>query len=163
MHLTVEQMWRAFAAQQPDVQEQEVPQAWHFCDNENDADECARLVLSGRKRATAPSLWSFEQTGEPLPEPGDLNIVTNWKGFAACIIRTTQVQILAFNAVTAWHADMEGEGDGSLAWWRDAHWAYYQRESQESGRAPEPDMPIVFQCFERIFPLDVDEAVRAAD
>lgn len=156
MHPSIERMWGAFVAQQSALLEADPPQAWHFCDNEKDADACARLVLSGMKRATSPSLWSFEQAGEPLPEPGDLNIVTDWNGHAVCVIRTTGVQVLPFSAATAWHASMEGEGDGSLAWWRDAHWAYYQREREGSGDVPGPDMPIVFQVFERVFPLDVN-------
>ncbi|MEM6509402.1 MAG: hypothetical protein AAF644_07920 [Pseudomonadota bacterium] len=31
--------------------------SWHFCDNEQDANDCALLVLNGVKQATTPSLY----------------------------------------------------------------------------------------------------------
>jgi uncharacterized protein YhfF len=113
-----------------------LPPIWHFCDNELDADACAGLVLSGRKRATAPSLWFFELHGFAPPSVGNLDIVTNWKGIAQCIIRTTAVLIVRFRDVTAEHALLEGEGDGSLESWRAVHWSYYQRELKGNACLP---------------------------
>lgn len=86
----------------------DAPPAWYFCDNETDANECAQLVVRDTKRATSPSLWSFEASGEALPRIGDLNIVTDWNGKALCIIRTTNVQILPLNEVTEVHASEKG-------------------------------------------------------
>lgn len=146
-------MWDAFLADAvPPHHLGQAVSSWHFCDNPHDADECARLVASGRKRATAPSLWSFDSQGEPLPRAGDLHVVTNWAGVAQCIIRVTGVEIVPFHAITQEHAQAEGEGDGSLAWWREAHWAYYHRELHGTAFQPRPDMPIVFERFECVFP-----------
>ncbi len=158
MHPSVKLMWETYLALLPQAPAGSIdaPAAWHFCDNEADANECAQLVLTGLKRATSPSLWSFESSGEALPTVGDLNIVTDWSGQAICIIRTRKVQTLAFNEITELHARIEGEGDGSLDWWCRTHWPYYHRELEGTGHAPERDMPIVFQEFERIFPEDAD-------
>jgi uncharacterized protein YhfF len=129
-----------------------IPEAWHFCDNERDADACVGLVLAGRKRATAPSLWFFEQHGLAPPSVGNLDIITNWAGIAQCIIRTTAVHIARFRDVTEEHARLEGEGDGSLESWRTIHWAYYQRELKDTKYEPTEDMPIICQHFEVVFP-----------
>lgn len=43
---------------------------FHFCDNQKDADICAQLVASGRKRATAPSVAEFELAGDVPPLAG---------------------------------------------------------------------------------------------
>ncbi|MFC4728399.1 ASCH domain-containing protein [Coralloluteibacterium thermophilus] len=147
-------MWADYAAGHPEPAALAAapPPAWHFCDNEADADTCARLVLAGVKRATSPSLWSFESSGGALPVPGDLNIVTDWGGRAVCVIRTVGVRILRFDEITDAHAEAEGEGDGSLRWWREAHWNYYRREREGTGQEPRPDMPVVFQEFECVFP-----------
>lgn len=152
MHPSVELIWADYLAHHPQSAT-DMPPAWYFCANEADANECAQLVLAGIKRATSPSLWSFGSRNEALPKAGDLNIVTDWSGKAVCIIRTTKVQILPLDEITETHARIEGEGDGSLAWWYKAHWDYYHHELQESGLAPQPDMPIVFEEFECIFPL----------
>lgn len=145
-------LWAAYLTKSGQPDSKPVPAAWHFGDNEFDADTCASLVLAGRKRATAPSLWFFEVNGLALPSAGDLDIVTNWKGIAQCLIRTTDVQIVPFREVTAEHARLEGEGDGSLESWRTVHWAYYQRELSGTKYAPAENMPIVCQYFEVAFP-----------
>jgi uncharacterized protein YhfF len=116
MDPSVGRMWVAYLEKSLVVRAS--PPAWHFCDNQPDADTCAALVLAGRKRATAPLLWFFESRGLALPAVGDLDIVTNWDGIAQCIIRTTTVQIVRFIDVTAEQAVAEGEGDGSLEFWR---------------------------------------------
>lgn len=148
------QMWRAYLATLGETPESFSGQlsSWHFTDNPADADELVELVKRGRKTATSPSLAYFESRGEPLPRPGDLHVVTNWAGEAQCVIRTTDVSIVPFGDITAEYAAIEGEGDGSLAYWREVHWRYYQRELAAFGRAPTQDMPIVCERFEVVFP-----------
>ena len=122
--------------------------AWHFCDNQADADELAELVLDGPQAATAGALWSYEAEDEPLPQAGDFSVITDWSGAARCVIRTTSVEVVAFDEVGEEFAAAEGEGDGSLAFWRDAHWAAFSRELEGTGRSPQPDMPVVCERFE---------------
>ena len=114
-------------------------------------DELAELVLAGRKRATAGSLLAYELEKEPLPKVGDLSVVTDWEGRARCVIRTTAVEVVPFDTVTPEFAATEGEGDGSLEYWRRVHWAYFTSELQGTGREPRPDMPVVCERFEVVF------------
>jgi uncharacterized protein YhfF len=67
------------------------------------------------------------------------------------LIRTSDVQVCAFDQVDARFAWDEGEGDRSLEYWRAAHWAFFSRECAELGRAPSPDMPVVLERFELLF------------
>lgn len=76
---------------------------------------------------------------------------------ARCVIRTTRVDIVPFGAVTAAHAAAEGEADGSLASWRELHWAYYHRELAGTPYAPTADMPVVCERFKVVYPLPVAE------
>jgi uncharacterized protein YhfF len=152
MKPSVYRMWadfRAAGALSPDMP---LPPVWHFCDTEKEADICAALVLAGQKRATAPSLWGLAHRGEPVPQVGDLDVVTTWDGEARAIIRTTRVEIHPFLEVSPAHATAEGEGDGSLAWWRRAHRAYYERELAGTPYTPSDDMPVVCQYFEIAYP-----------
>jgi uncharacterized protein YhfF len=152
---SVEELWAAFLEARPDLAGPETPPAaaWHFCDNQADADELAELVLAGRKRATAGALWSYEAENEPLPRPGDFSVITDWDGAAVCVIRTTGVEVVPFDEVTADFAATEGEGDASLAFWREAHWAAFSRELEDSERSPQPDMPVVCERFEVVYPV----------
>jgi len=149
---TVESLWSAFLSAHPDiVGVDDVYSAWHFCDNKSDADELAQLVVAGVKRATAGDLWSYEAEGEPLPRPGDFSVVTDWDGTARCIIRTVSVEVVAFQDVSDLFASTEGEGDGSLAYWREAHWAAFGRSLSGIGREPSLGMPVVCEVFEVVF------------
>jgi uncharacterized protein YhfF len=151
--VTIEELWTAFAAARPDLVGLETTySAWHFCDNQADADALVELVLAGRKRATTSALWTYEVEQEPVPRPGDLSVVTDWSGAGRCVIRTTTVEVVALDEVTEEFAATEGEGDGSLAYWHAAHWAAFSRELEATGRSPQPDMPVVCERFEVVFP-----------
>lgn len=147
LHPSVDRMWHDYYVVSG-LRDEPRPEAGHFCDNQRDADTCVALVLSGKKRATASSLWVYEAAGQRPPSVGDLQIVTDWKGVACCIIRITGTELIAYQDVTAEHAHAEGEGDGSLEAWRRAHWAYYERELAAIGKGPSLEMPIVFERFE---------------
>ena len=150
MHCSVEQLWARYRAANPDAPA-EAPAAFHFCDNQADADICAALVLEGLKRATAPSLAELRLAGDSIPKPGDLAIVTNWSGEAKAVIRTCSVAIRRFSEVDEDFARAEGEGDGTLSSWRTAHKAYYERVLSGTGETVDDELEIVCERFELIF------------
>jgi uncharacterized protein YhfF len=150
--------WQSFAVTRPTDPTPRFLEAFHFDDNQPSADELAALVLAGRKRATAGLLWAHSAEVRPLPRPGDLSIVTNFHGDALCVIETRQVNIVPFDKVSAEFAAVEGEGDGSLAYWRRAHEAFFARECQRLGRQPAPDMPVVCERFEVVYRADAASA-----
>jgi uncharacterized protein YhfF len=88
----------------------------------------------------------------------DLDIVTYWSGKACCAIQTTDVQIAAFSDVAPDFAAHEGEGDGSLEYWRRVHWAYYERVLGPLGREPALGMPVVCQRFEVVYRNEAPES-----
>ena len=157
---SVAAMWSAFCEAHPSLVEGHTDcSSWHFCDNQADADALVSLVLSGQKRATAGLLWSYETEGEPVPGVGDLSIVTDWSGRARCVIRTSSVELVPFDAVTPEFAAIEGEGDGSLEYWREAHQAAFGRELAAAGREFDSHALVVCQCFEVVYKAD-DIATR---
>lgn len=145
------EFWQSFVRTQGVDPTPRFLEACHFDDNEASTNELTALVLSGRKRATASLLWARESDGKRLPEPGDLSIATDFHGEPVCIIETRRVDIIPFSEVSAEFAAAEGEGDGSLAYWRRVHEAYFGRECKRIERALEPDMPIICEYFEVVF------------
>ena len=152
MHPSMTELWARYRYVNADAPT-EAPAAFHFCDNRQDADTCLALVLEGRKRATASSLAELQLAGVPVPQPGEFSIVTNWAGEARAIIRTTSVEIRRFAEVDEAFARTEGEGDGTLAWWRTAHRAYFERVLAGSGHVVDDDLEIACERFELVFPL----------
>jgi uncharacterized protein YhfF len=126
-------------------------EAFHFDDNEPTANGLAQLVLAGTKRATAGLVWSFEAQDKLPPKPGALSVVTDWQGKPLCVIETISVAIVPFEEVSEEFATTEGEGDGSLRYWREAHWAYFGRACKRIGREPSLRMPIACERFEVIY------------
>ena len=145
------EFWDTFAQTQAVDPTPRFLEAFYFDDNEPSANELAKLVFDGRKRATAALLWAYESEKKRIPEVGDISIVTDFSGFEVCVIETTQVDIVAFSGVSDEFAAVEGEGDGSLAYWRSAHEAFFGRECQRIGRKPEPNMPVVCERFQVVF------------
>lgn len=125
--------------------------AGHFDDNEESANELARLVAAGRKQATAGLLWTFDHDVRELPGAGALSVITDWLERPVCVIETTGIAIVPFDQVDAEFAAAEGEGDGSLAHWRAVHWAYFGRECARIGRAPDLRMPVVCERFRVVY------------
>ncbi len=106
------------------------------------------LIREGRKRAGTGLLWAIEADGETISNVGDIEIVLDYFNEPALVTRITQVNIMPFSEVSAEYAAIEGEGDGSLEYWRQAHWAFFSRECQRIGRQPTESMPVVCSEFE---------------
>lgn len=144
--------WQAFAAATGRGDESRFYEAFAFGDSEDMANELAELVLTGVKRATAASAWACDASGTPYPKPGDLSIVTSWQGQPLCVIETVSVELLPFDQVPQAFATAEGEGDLSLAFWRAAHRAFFERTSALIGRPFTEDMPVVCERFKLVYP-----------
>lgn len=152
--------WDAYRATLPEDQRPSAapPEAWHFCDNEADANALAALVLAGTKTATASLHWVYAAENEPVPQPGDLSIIITWDGVPQCIIETTEVRILPYNEVDPQFAYDEGEGDRSLAYWRRVHWDFFSREAAAIGREPSQTMPVVCERFRVVYVGPIGES-----
>lgn len=143
----VSSLWDAYCNSVGGIDASRFYEAFYFGDDQELADSLARLVLLGVKRATATSVWSLEVAGKRPPAVGDLSVVTDWARRPLCIIETVAVDVVPFSQVTAGFAAMEGEGDGSLAYWQDAHRQYFVRECARAGRRFTEDMPVVCEQF----------------
>lgn len=166
----------------PGVSDTVPPPAWSFGDDPRMADELLDLVLAGRKTATASALRDYEdeardrareegvadRTGDlmvdteldlALPEPGLLSILLDGSGRPRALIRITDVQVVRFGDVSAEHARAEGEGDGSLAHWRQVHQKFFAR-SAPHGEPVDEDTQVVLERFEVLVPADARRAAR---
>lgn len=146
---SIEDFWHECRAAVPDLP-LAVPEAWAFGATPAQADGLLALVRAGTKTATASSLWDYEFSGDPLPEPGLLNIILDGSGVPSALVETVSVEIVPFGQVQESHAFAEGEGDRTLTSWRDTHERYW-REHSEDPRGFEPDMPVVCERLKVIY------------
>ena len=120
-------------------------EAWAFGGN---PDKLLKLVLEGRKTATASLNSWYKEKGERRPEPGDYSVILDSKGDAYCVIQTVKVYIKSFKEVSAEHAYKEGEGDLSLAYWRKVHEEFFTDELKDEELKFSEDLEVVLEEFE---------------
>ncbi|WP_221913777.1 ASCH domain-containing protein [Streptococcus halichoeri] len=145
--MTAEELWQAYQKINPSIGDE--IDAWAFGVQ---PDLLAQLVLEGTKTATASAYELYAVDQEPLPQVGTYDVVLDGKGQAVCIIHITKVEVLPFNQVSAEHAYKEGEGDRSLAGWRQTHLDFFQPYFEEAGLVFSEQSPIVLEEFQVVYP-----------
>ena len=121
MSLAAQGFWAAFLDQVDDPSDAKLRLhgAFSIGDSEADADEGARLIVSGAKTATSSLQWEYEATGTRPPSLGALSIVMDGKGEAVCIVETTWLKVQPFSQIDEQYARDYGEWDQTLATWGD--------------------------------------------
>lgn len=149
----IEAYWQRYLAtlQAADPIRNEKYVAEPFGDSPALADELAALIASGRKTATCSALWEWEAEENPIPVAGMKSVVLDGRDEPVCIIETTEIVIRPYNEVDAQFAAEEGEGDLSLAYWREAHWRFFTRTLSNINKMPALDMPLVCERFRVIY------------
>jgi uncharacterized protein YhfF len=139
----VEEFWRRFVA----ATGIDGPYAaWGFGSSREMATNLGLLVRDGPKRATASRVSDYGPD-EPKPAAGELSVILDGDGEPLCVIRTTAVEVRAFGDVDAEFAWTEGEGDRSLAYWRETHIRFFEAY----GTPVDEATPVVLQRFELLW------------
>ena len=126
------------------------PPAWAFGATPEQADDLLALVIDGTKTATASALWDYEAEGEELPTVGTLGIVLDGAGRPRALVVTSGVRTVPFAEVDEEHAHAEGEGDRSLASWREVHEDFFTKHASHD-RGFSADMPVVLEQIEVLY------------
>lgn len=143
--MTAEELWARYREKSGVEAEME---AWAFG---GEGDALAALVLAGKKTATSSALPLYALEGEAPPAEGDYSVLLDSRGRALCVLRDRRVLTLPFREVGEELAAQEGEGDGSLAHWREVHRAFFTEELAGAGLRFTEDMPVLFEEFELLF------------
>ena len=129
------------------------PKTFQFGDTPALADRLAALVVAGIKTGTCSAA-----VHGPDAAVGDRQICLNGAGLPVCEIETLSLQTLRFDEVPPELSVLEGEGDLSHRYWREAHEAYFAREGTWT-----PEMEVIFEIFKVTRILDPDLADRASE
>lgn len=113
----------------------------------------ADLVLKGEKTATASAYDLYAVDNDPLPQEGIFDVVLDSQDQVVCIVEVTKVSVQPFHQVSADHAYKEGEGDKSLAYWRQVHEEVFTEWMSEAGLTFTPDSKVVLEEFRKVYPL----------
>ena len=88
-------------------------------------DQLVAAIVDGAKTTTTGLVEDYERDGEPLPRPGDREVVIDSAGDPVTLIEIVAVRVLRVGDVDLAHAIGEGEGYGCVADWRAGHEAFW--------------------------------------
>ncbi|HEY7274995.1 MAG TPA: ASCH domain-containing protein [Trebonia sp.] len=88
-------------------------------------DQLVAAILDGAKTTTTGLLDDYERDGEPLPRPGDREVVIDSAGEPVALIEIVAVRVIRVADIDLRHALGEGEGYASVADWRAGHEAFW--------------------------------------
>jgi uncharacterized protein YhfF len=95
-------------------------------------DQLVAAILDGTKTTTTGLADDYERDGEPLPGPGDREVVIDSAGEPVALIEIVTVRVLRVGDVDLAHALGEGEGYASVADWRAGHEAYWHSDAMRT-------------------------------
>jgi uncharacterized protein YhfF len=115
-------------------------------------------ILAGTKTTTTGLLADYELDAEPLPRPGDRQVVIDSAGNPVTLIEITDVRVVRVGDIGLAHALGEGEGYASVAEWRSGHERFwhsreYRGYRGDPGFTVQDDTLAVAQQF-RVVPAD---------
>ena len=154
-HKMCKRFWQEYLIHLPSGHPHRVatPDAFAFGGGGAIADELADLVLSGTKKATTSLSVEFTALGEALPEVGSVSVILRGDLTPVAIIERIGVKRLPFEEVGEAYAAIEGEGDGSLAYWREAHLESFAGVCERLGGRFDERTPVICQAFRLGWPL----------
>ncbi|MFH0261117.1 ASCH domain-containing protein [Vibrio barjaei] len=126
--------------------------AEHFCGDEYNANQCAKLINEGIKTASCSLKAGYEIEQEPLPQVGRLSVVLDWEQNPICIVKLTSVEVCPFNQVSEAFAYAEGEGDRTYQWWKQAHLRFFEWYANELNITFSEYDDLVLERFKKVFP-----------
>ena len=118
----------------------------------NGTDEILDSIISGKKHANTGLYSLFQAQMQLLPKTGDHTVVLDSQMQPRCITRTTKVDVVPFEDVTAECA--AAEGDGTLAAWKKAHRKAFAAACEEIGRNFDESMKCVCEYFDVVYRAD---------
>ena len=146
--MTPQEMWNKYKQINSSIGDE--IDAWAFG---VEPDLLADLVFKGEKTATASAYDLYALEGELLPQEGTFDIILDSQNQAICIVEITRVSVQPFKQVSADHAFKEGEGDKSLAHWRQVHEDFFTEWLREAGMIFTPESKVVLEEFRKVYPL----------
>jgi uncharacterized protein YhfF len=141
---------------QPEEQPEELPVA-EFAFPGPLRDQLVAAIVSGAKTTTTALVADYEHEDEPLPRPGDRQVVIDSDGQPVTVIETVAVRVLRLADIDLAHAVAEGEGDTSVAQWRAGHEAFWHSDQarealDDPGFTVDDDTLVVAQEFRVVGP-----------
>lgn len=148
----VRDYWHWFLLKSPFIETQNSKVTyWSFSDSINSDNELLKLVLKWIKRGTSSMYDGYIIESKSLPKLGDFSIILDLNNEPKCIVRNISVTIYKFNEVSEKSAELEGEWDKTLNYWRKVHKEFFIECTETYNIEFKENTLIVCEEFELIY------------
>ena len=113
------------------------------------------LVLGGHKRGSFGLKPLLDRQPGPGPMVGADAVVIDMDGEPHAIVRTTQFTPVPYKDIVEEHLVVEGPGARKLERWQEIHWPYWTKLLEPYDFEPSPDMAVMVEHFDLVFPQTV--------
>ena len=121
-----------------------------FGATEKDAAAACEKIRNGVKKAEIYPRKGYRCALNGTPEPGDLNIVTDWKGDAVALIETTGIRLLKLGELTDSVCALEGDFT-SIEEWNESRLPSIRAEAEELGITFDEKMDLIVEEFRLVY------------
>ncbi|MEU1469732.1 ASCH domain-containing protein [Streptomyces sp. NPDC005761] len=104
-------------------------------------DRLVAAVLDGRKVSTTGLLVEYQVEKEEPPPVGERSALIDSDGREIAVLEITEVRILRLGDVDLHHVLDEGEGDTSVAGWRESHERFWHSDEMREALG-DPDFTV---------------------
>lgn len=123
---------------------------WIGLDNAT-TEQVIELIRVRDKNGTFTLPWIIERTGQPNPAVGDAIVLVDFDGHPRQLVRLTDIEEVAFGAITAAHTAIDGTPVRDLAIWIPLHTRYWNAMLEPHGLEVTEDMPVLVEGFELLY------------
>lgn len=145
-----ELIYQDFLKKHPEYAENDIS-VESYSDDKELSKEICELILSNEKQATSSLLYWSQNYDVDIAKVNDLEMVIDASGKFYCIVLKTAVKIVAYKDITAEHAFLEGEGDKTLEYYKEAHSHYFYNDLINEDIEFNEDMLVVCEYFKVIY------------
>lgn len=144
------EFWNSYLKANGGNENKKVKSCICFGATEKDAAQACERIRSGAKRAAIYPRKGYRCALNGTPEPGDLNIVINWKGEAEAVIETTGIRLIRLAEMTDAICALEGN-HADLESWNERQLPSIRAEAEELGVDFDDDMDLIVEEFHLVF------------
>ena len=127
----IQQFWKGYLSKLPKNHVHRflaLPKTCSLGNSAEMANKLGNLVFRGIKSATCS-----RYLGENILNDAGLSIILDGKQNPLCLIEIYEITVRRYCEINEEWAAFEGEGDQSLAYWRNAHWKFFSQEAKIVG------------------------------
>lgn len=148
----IQSYWKEFLAHTNRAENAKCAGVVCFGMDEKTCVSAVERILRSEMRCRIYPADGYRKAMSGEAKPGDVNIVTDWKGVPCAVIETINVQTLTISALTDEICALEGM-QNDLEAWKEKQMPLIKTEIEELGGILDDDTLVTVEEFRKVYPI----------